>query len=74
MFIQKFKTNGVITISSIEDGRKAMIAEPFKFDTFASDDENGMFVTLQSWDEDTEHLDLSRLIGKKIKITIEVFD
>jgi hypothetical protein len=33
-----------------------------------------MFVKIQSWDEDTEHTDMKNLIGKKVRITIEVLE
>ena len=70
----KVKTEGVVNVESREDGGQALICETFKIDTTNSDDENGMFVILQSWDEDTAHTDLNSLIGKKIRITIEVLD
>jgi len=70
----KFKTEGKVKIDSREDGGQALICESMKIDTMNSDDENGMFVILQSWDEDTVHTDLNSLIGKRVKITIEVLN
>lgn len=70
----KLKTEGVVKIESREDGGQALICEVFKVDTANSDDENGMFFILQSWDVDTVHTDLNTLIGKKIRITLEVLD
>jgi len=51
---------------SVEDGGQARIQ------TFGSppDDESGLFVRLQSWDEDKEHKDWQKLAGKKIRITV----
>lgn len=60
--------------TSTEDGGAALIAEPIPFDTLNSDEDNGMFVKIQSWDEDTEHTDMQKLIGKKVRITIEIID
>lgn len=36
------------------------------------DEENGMFVRIQSWDDDKKHIDFNKMIGKKIKVTIEI--
>jgi hypothetical protein len=38
------------------------------------DEENGMFVQLRSWDENLEHKEFKKFIGRKIKITIETID
>ena len=70
----KLTTEGVVELESKEDGGAAMIAETFPFETDSSDDENGMFVKIQSWDEDTVHSDFIRILGKKVRITIEVLD
>jgi hypothetical protein len=70
----RLETTGVVTIDTIEDGNQAMICDSFTIDTFNSDEDNGMVVTLSSWDEDTIHKDLSLLIDKKVKITIEVIE
>ena len=68
----QLKTEGRVKVESREDGGQALICETFKINTANSNDENGMFVILQSWDEDTVHADLNSLIGAKIRITIEV--
>lgn len=68
----KLKTEGYIKVESREDGGQALICESFKINTANSDDENGMFIILQSWDEDTVHTDLNSLIGTKVRLTIEV--
>lgn len=53
-----------------EDGGQAIIftvSEPFE-------EENGMFVRIQSWDDKKEHTDLKKFEGRKIRITIETID
>ena len=70
----KFTSEGVLIIGSREDGGQALIAERFPFNTLNSDDENGMFATIQSWDEDTEHADMQKFIGKKVRVTIEILE
>ena len=47
-----------------DDGRRAMIIE--------LDGEDEVFVRLQSWDDEKKHPRLSSLIGKKIRVTVEV--
>lgn len=51
-----------------EDGGKAKI-----FSAGCEDyhDENGMFVKIQSWDENLEHSQFNKFLGKRVKITIE---
>ena len=36
--------------------------------------ESGMFLRIQSWDENKEHTDINNLIGKRIRVTVEVLD
>lgn len=69
----KYTVTGLIKVDAVEDGGRAIICEPFSIETGHSD-ENGMFITLQSWDEDTVHTDLNLIKNKKVKITIEVVD
>lgn len=70
----RYTTEGVLEITSVEDGGQALICEPFPIETGHSDEENGMSVKIQSWDEDTAHTDLNLIKGKKIRITIEVIE
>ena len=65
-------TTGILTVESIEDGGSAIITEPFSINTGNSDDENGLTVRINSWDENNVHADLNLLKGKKINIIIEV--
>jgi hypothetical protein len=57
---------------SIEDGGRAIIAHvQDEKDTAVS----GMFLKLQSWDDDSEgHEDIKQFLGKKIKVTVEVIE
>ncbi len=52
----------------VEDGGCAMIAH------IEDEADVGMFVRIQSWDESKEHKDFKSLIGKKIRVTIEVIE
>jgi hypothetical protein len=70
----KLKTEGVLKKESQEDGGQAVITEGLSFNTANSDEDNGMFVKIQSWDMDTEHVDLNRFLGHKVRITIEIID
>lgn len=36
-----------------------------------SEDENRMFIRIQSWDETKKHEEFNKFVGRKIKITIE---
>ena len=39
-----------------------------------AEDENGMFVKIQSWDEEKKHEEFNKFVGRKVKITIETID
>ncbi len=66
-----FQTEGTLEVSK-EDGDCAMIAENLPIDTENSDDDTGMFVKIQSWDESGKHTDMEKLVGKKVRVTIEI--
>jgi len=70
----KYITKGIVRIDSSEDGGQAKICESFPIETGNSDEDNGMIVTLRSWDENGVHPDLNKLLGKNVKITIEVIE
>lgn len=56
-----------------EDGGCALIWEAGP-DQVTPPDENpdaGMFVRLQSWDENKNHDTLRKMVGRKVKITVE---
>jgi hypothetical protein len=62
------KTHIILTsiqTESVEDGGQAIISEKMPIHTMDSDEENGMYVILGSWDEDTVHKDFNDLKGKK---------
>ena len=52
-----------------EDGGQAKI-----FTASEDDLDNGMFVRVCSWDEDVEHSEFNKFVGRRIKITIETID
>ncbi len=54
-----------------EDGGRALIVYDDGRETVGDDH---MFVRLQSWDDDCQHPLLKSLIGKTIKITVEIVD
>ena len=37
-------------------------------------EDNGMFVKLCSWDDNMEHTELNKFVGRKVRITIETID
>lgn len=55
-----------------EDGGRAKIAH------FTGDDKRdaaeGLFVKIQSWSESGEHVDFDAMIGKRVRVTVEVLD
>ena len=56
---------------AIEDGGQAMIVD-ISDDNI--DDENGLCMTLTSWDENLQHTEFKKFVGRKVKITIETVD
>lgn len=52
-----------------EDGGEALI-----FHASPDDEDTGMFVKIQSWDESTAHVDFNKFVDKKVRITIETID
>jgi len=70
----KLITTGELIVDSIEDGGQAIICDRLSFNTEHSDDDNGMFVIIQSWDEEELHSDINLFKNKKVKITIETID
>lgn len=71
--MSKFEFTGVINPSK-EDSGQALIAE-----VEAVDPESHLFIRIQSWDEEIRssldpHPEMTSIIGKKVKVTIEVID
>jgi hypothetical protein len=67
-FIQEIKPTDVDT----EDSGCAIICH---VDGEGHENEDtGMFVRLQSWDDDKKHVEIRKFIGRKVKITVETVD
>lgn len=64
----------ILKLENTEDYNQAMICEDIIIDTEHSNDENGMFIRIQSWDLSKKHIDLNNLLNKRVRITIEVLD
>jgi hypothetical protein len=54
-----------------EDGGKAKIFHAGHEDTQS---DNGLFVKIQSWDENLDHEVFNRFVGKTVKITVEIIN
>lgn len=35
---------------------------------------DGMFVKIQSWSDDGKHPEMDKLVGKRIRVTVEIID
>lgn len=53
-----------------EDGRQALYGDVVTDDV----SDEGMFVRLQSWDEEKEHEALKLFAGKRVRVTVETLD
>lgn len=61
----------------IEDSGQAIIItalEPVTTKELVDSGGNGMFVRVQSWDDDRIHADLRQFNGKRIRVTVEAID
>jgi len=56
--------------TDVEDGGQAIITHI----TEPTDTDNGMFIRIQSWDEQLKHEEFKKFEGRKIRITIETVD
>lgn len=68
IFVEQFEITGELIRS--EDGGRALIVES---DSDIPGDDN-MFVRLQSWDDLAKHTLMRSLIGKTVRVTVEVLD
>lgn len=63
---------------AIEDGGSAIILTVYDSEFTTSEEENGMFVRIQSWDErkdpSVKHEEIRQFANKKIRITIETIE
>jgi hypothetical protein len=71
MKTEKVVYTGKLEDVANEDGGMALISEPF---AGPNAEDNGMFVKIQSWDEECKHDDFKKFQGRKIKVTIETID
>ena len=46
----------------------------FRHVLISEDDDNGMFFDFKSWNDNGEHLEFDKFIGRKVRITIETID
>lgn len=67
-----FEVEAIIDPSRIdtEDGGCAKIATVEE----GNDIEVGMFVRLQSWDDCGEHETFNQIVGKTVRVTVEILD
>ncbi len=56
-----------------EDGGQALITT-IDFRDTPEEEDNGVFVRIQSWDENCKHEEFKKFEGHKIRITIETID
>jgi hypothetical protein len=52
----------------VQDGGQAQLVE------FANTSETGLFVRLQSWDDQREHTEMALLLNKRVRVTVEVLE
>ena len=52
----------------VQDGGQAQIVE------FTGNNEVGVFVRVQSWDPDKEHANIKLMMGKRVRVTVEILD
>lgn len=57
-----------------EDSGHAKIVDIYIDQDNPEENENGMYVRVQSWCEDKKHEEFSMFEGRKVKITIETVD
>lgn len=55
----------------VEDSGQAQI---YSVVDLNDDEEDGMFIKIQSWSKSGKHPDMDRLKGKRIRVTVEVLD
>ena len=69
---KKFVFEGVCEFDK-EDSGAALISQ-FSLDPAGKNEDSGLFVRVQSWDETREHKDASTLAGKRLRVTVEVIE
>lgn len=66
-FSGKSVTEGNVEVR-YEDGGQAMII------TIYSDGEEEIFIRLQSWSETKTHTEASKLLGKRVRVVVDVIE
>jgi hypothetical protein len=61
---------GILENDRVEDGGQAVLPNLNEGET----PNNGMFVRIQSWDEELKHEEIQPFLGKKVKVTVEVVE
>lgn len=72
----KFIGERILNVYDEEDSGQARIAH-FELDEEPppyTNEDNGLYVRLQSWDDSKAHLDWESLRGRRVRITIETID
>ncbi len=54
-----------------EDGGRAQIYNVFDPN---DDDDDGMFIRIQTWADSGKHPEMDKLVGKRIRVTVEIID
>lgn len=55
----------------VEDGGCAQIYNLFDPEDH---DDDGMFIRIQSWSNSSKHPEMDKLVGKRIRVTVEIVD
>lgn len=58
---------------SREDGGCALSAS-VTYDKDGLEHDKGVFVSIQSWDEDSNHFDFKKLLNRRVRVIIETID
>lgn len=66
--MEKIILEGVVECEK-EDGGRALIAQ-----IESENEEDDVFVRIQSWSDDRTHTVMNSIQGKKVRVTIEVID
>ena len=53
----------------VQDGGQAQIVEFFSFNMG-----EGLFVRVNSWDPSREHADMALMMGKRVRVTVEILE
>lgn len=62
------------SILQSEDSDMALVLEPLPDGIAETGPDGCFFVRLQSWDDDKKHPLMSRLMGKRVRVSVEILD